>query len=216
MHPSLLPPNAMPLERALEAGTARLADIDTPIAALWDPATMPLGDLPFLAWALSVDSWDPEWSEAVKRDAVARSIALHRIKGTRMSVEAVLDRFDELASIVEWHEASPRAPANTFEVHLPIIGADGAASGARVTAAFAERIVREVSRAKPLREHFTLVQRLELEGGVGVFGTARVAAFVREERALVSDTDPAWGFFLQTEDGEPLEDDTGAFLDTAP
>jgi phage tail P2-like protein len=217
MPPSLLPPNAMPLERALEAGTARLADIDAPIAALWNPATMPLGDLPFLAWALSVDSWDPEWSEATKRDAVARSITLHRIKGTRMSVEAVLARFDELASIVEWHEASPRAPANTFEVHLPIIGMDGAASGTRVTAAFAERIVREVGRAKPLREHFTLVQRLPLEAAIGTLVTARVAALLRIEPTLVIDTSPEWDGYLQTEDGEPLQDpETGAFLDTTP
>lgn len=215
MPPSLLPPNAMPLERALEAGTARLADIDAPIAALWDPATMPLTDLPFLAWALSVDSWDPEWSEATKRDAVARSIALHRIKGTRMSVEAVLARFDELASIVEWHETSPRALPNTFEVQLPIIGADGAASGARVTAAFAERIVREIGRAKPLREHFTLVQRLELTGDVGVFGTARLAGYVRQELDLHIDTSPAWDDYLQTEDGEPIESEAGGILDTA-
>lgn len=212
---SLLPPNALPLERALEAGTARLADIDAPIARLWDPATALVDDLPFLAWALSVDSWDPEWSEATKRDAVARSISLHRIKGTRMSVEAVLDRFDELASIVEWHETSPRAQPNTFEIHLPIIGADGAASGARVTAAFAERIIREISRAKPLREHFTLVQSLDLVGGVGVFGTARLASYVRQDLALDIDTSPEWAFYLQTEIGEPIQAEAGTKLDTA-
>lgn len=96
MRPSLLPPNALPLERALEAATARLADIDAPIARLWDPTTIRIEDLPFLAWALSVDSWDPNWSEAIKRDAVAQSILLHRKKGMR--VHAAIADFGQKSS----------------------------------------------------------------------------------------------------------------------
>lgn len=212
---SLLPPNALPLERALEAGTARLADVDMPIASLWDPAKARIEDLPFLAWTLSVDSWDPDWSETTKRDAVARSIALHRVKGTRMSVEAVLSRMDELLSVIEWHEEQPRRAPHTFEVHLPIVDANGVAGGERVGAAFAEAVIRDVTRVKPLREHFRVVQRLALAANVGVTGAARVASYRRIDPDLLVDTSPAWDFYLQTEEGEPLQVEAGTLLDTA-
>lgn len=216
MLPSLLPPNAVPLERALEAATAHIADVDAPIARLWDPATIPLGDLPFLAWAFSVDSWDADWPETMKRKAVAESIALHRVKGTRASVEAVLARFDELLTVIEWHEARPSAAPNTFDVMLPVVTAPGEApGGTRSTAAFAEAIIRDVAKVKPLREHMTLVQNLALEAGIGLFGAARLTSYTRRDLALDIDTAPEWDFYLQTEIGEPIQAEAGSILDTA-
>lgn len=215
MTTSLLPPNATVLERALEAG-ARAGGVTTPVDQVDDPQTCPTELLPWLAWGLSVDSWDANWSEADKRDAIANSLALHRIKGTRLSVETVLARFDRLAELVEWHEAEPRRIPNTFEIHLPMVSADGTAPGGRrSTAAFAESIIREVSRVKPLREHMTLVQGLALEGGLGLFGTARLASYARRDADLDIDTSTAWGFYLQTEDGEPMQTEAGTLLDTA-
>ncbi len=215
MQASLLPPNATRLERALESATARIGAIDAPIAPLWDAATCPLHLLPWLAWALSVDNWDADWPEAKKREAVARSIALHRIKGTPLSIDMVLADFDDLLRVVEWHETATAEP-HTFEVHLPLVTAPGVAPGGeRATAAFAEAVIREVSRVKPLREHFTVIQSLALQTDIGLLATARLAGFVRQDVGLVSDTSPVWDGYLQTEDGEPLEDDSG-FLDTAP
>ncbi|MBB3910530.1 phage tail protein I [Sphingomonas desiccabilis] len=216
MTPSLLPPNATPLERAAESATARIGDVPFPVEALGDPQRIPLRWLPWLAWGLSVDSWDDDWSEAEKRAAVAGSIALHRIKGTRASVETVLGRFDQLLHLVEWHQAAPRADPHTFEVRLPIAGDGVEPGGRRATAAFAEAIIREVSRVKPAREHFRLVQTLGLEGAIGIQGVARLTGAVRQDMAANFDTSPAWAAYLQTEDGEPLQEDSGAFLDTAP
>jgi phage tail P2-like protein len=124
---SLLPPNATRLERALEAGAGRLTPIVTPAESIDDPATCPAELLPWLAWGLSVDAWDAEWSEADKRSAVATSIEMHRRKGTRLSVETVVARFDQLARLVEWHQASPRRPAHTFDVVLPMVTPAGIA-----------------------------------------------------------------------------------------
>ncbi len=212
---SLMPPNATLLERALEAGGARIVDVDAP-ADIDDPMTCPVELLPWLAWGLSVDTWDADWTEADKRAAVAGSIELHRRKGTRASVEHVLGRFDELARLVEWHEVTPRRSAHTFDVIVPMVLPDGTAPGGRrSTAAFAEAIIREVSRVKPLREHMTLVQSLELQGGLGVFGTARLASYARSNADLDIDTSTAWNFYLQTEDGEPIQSEAGLLLDTA-
>jgi phage tail P2-like protein len=213
---SLLPPNSTPLERALEQGVARLGEVPYPLDLLWDPQRCPVEMLPWLAWGLSVDSWDAEWSEQAKRDAVAGSIALHYTKGTPASVKSVLGRFDQLLELVEWHQATPRADPHTFEIRLPIAGDGVEPGGRRATAAFAEAIIREVGRVKPAREHFRLVQSLVLEGAIGIQGVARLAGATRAEMAANIDTSPAWAAYLQTEDGEPLQDEAGAFLDTAP
>jgi phage tail P2-like protein len=213
---SLLPPNATRLERAVESATARIGDVPYPIDTLLDPQRIPARWLPWLAWGLSVDSWDAEWTEAEKRAAVAGSIELHRIKGTRASVETVLGRFDQLLELVEWHQTTPRADPHTFEIRLPIAGNGVAPGGRRATAAFAEAIIREVGRVKPAREHFRLVQSLELDGAIGIQGVARLAGAARADLAANIDTSPVWAAYLQTEDGEPLQDDAGVFLDTTP
>jgi len=213
---SLLPPNATRFERALEAGAARIVDIHAP-ADIDDPMTCPVEVLPWLAWGLSVDGWDPDWTDADKRAAVAGSIELHRHKGTRMSVETVLGRFDQLARLIEWHEAAPRRAPHTFDVILPMVTGNGDATGGRrATAVFAEAIIREVGRVKPLREHMTLAQSIVAGGFVGIQGVGRIFASVPADLDLTIDTSPAWGFYLQTEDGEPMQDDAGGFLDTAP
>jgi phage tail P2-like protein len=213
---SLLPPNSTPLERALEQGVARLGEVPYPLDLLWDPQRCPVEMLPWLAWGLSVDSWDAEWSEQTKRDAVSESIALHYTKGTPASVKSVLGRFDQLLDLVEWHQATPRADPHTFEIRLPIATEGVKPGGRRATAAFAEAIIREVSRVKPAREHFRLVQTLDLEGAIGIQGVARLAGTGRGDMAAIIDTSPTWAAYLQTEDGEPLQDDTGTFVDTAP
>lgn len=216
MTTSLLPPNATSLERALEAGV-RAGSVATPVDVIDDPLNCPDDVLFWVAWGQSVDSWDADWSDADKREAVATSYAFHRIKGTRLAVETVLARFDKLAELVEWHQAEPRQAPNTFDVVVPLVLADGTAPGGRrSTAAFAEAIIREVSRVKPLREHMTLVQSLTVEGAVRVQGVGRVFAEARQDMAMVADTSPAWGFYLQTHDGEPLLDAAdNTFLDTA-
>ncbi|VDS09246.1 Phage tail protein (Tail_P2_I) [Paracoccus haematequi] len=86
----LLPPNCTPLERALSLAMARLGEIDTPARLMWDPDRIPAAYLPWLAWALSVDEWDPDWPEAQRREIVRRSVDLHRIKGTLPSIRQAL------------------------------------------------------------------------------------------------------------------------------
>ncbi len=213
---SLLPPNATPLQRAIEATGARVGDIAVPLDTLWNPATIDAQWLPWLAWGLSVDNWDADWSEAEKRRQIADAIALHRIKGTRASVETVAARFDQLIEIVEWHEATPRAAPHTFDVILPITGIGIAPGGDRATAAFARAIVRDISAVKPVREHFRLAQRLAVDGDIAVQGVARATIAQRQDMAFTVDPSNHWNALLQTEDGEPLQDDAAAFLDTAP
>nr|WP_314469826.1 phage tail protein I [uncultured Sphingomonas sp.] len=213
---TLLPPNATRLERALEAGAARISSVTAPIDTLVDPETIDAATLPWLAYGLSVDFWDSAWSEAAKRRAVAESIAQHKIKGTRASVEHVLARIDGLATVIEAHEDPARLAPHTFEVDLPLVTTAGAAGGERANAAIVDDIIAQVTAVKPLREHLTVVQSLTLESGVGVQGAARLASYTRDDVNLLFDQSPAWDFYLTTEVGEPLQAETGTLLDTAP
>lgn len=87
---TLLPPNATPLDRAIERATAPLGDIPVPIDTVWDPYACPAELLPWLAWAVSVDVWDSTWSERTKRDVIAASYDVHRHKGSVWSVKAAI------------------------------------------------------------------------------------------------------------------------------
>ena len=88
---SLLPPNASPLERALEdVHGARIDAIPAPLRALWDADTCPESALPALAWQLSVDDWSDDWPLDRRRAVVASSVDVHRRKGTLGALRKVL------------------------------------------------------------------------------------------------------------------------------
>lgn len=86
---SLLPPNATSAEIALDETTARLS-VSVGIEALWNVETCPVELLPWLAWALSVDEWQDDWSESVKRQLIADSYEIHSHKGTPYSIKKSL------------------------------------------------------------------------------------------------------------------------------
>lgn len=90
MTDTLLPPNATLAERALEGATSRISDVPVPVRESWDPDTCPEPLLPWLAWAFSVDEWDPSWSVETKREVIRVSYAQHRRKGTVGAVKRAL------------------------------------------------------------------------------------------------------------------------------
>lgn len=91
----ILPKNATVWERVLGSNVDRLLDLDAErIRALWNPWTCPIEDLPYLAWALSVDVWDADWPEARKRLVCASALKDHRLKGTLGAVERYLGYHD--------------------------------------------------------------------------------------------------------------------------
>ncbi len=123
---TILPKNATPMEKALlSVELATLAETDAlVIATIWSPYKCPAVLLPWLAWALSVDVWNSNWPEQRKRDVIAASPMVHRLKGTRWAVERVLEAMGFDANITEWWESEPVARHGTF--HLELLYKDGA------------------------------------------------------------------------------------------
>ncbi len=78
----LLPQTSTPFERAMARGVRRISNVPTPIREAFRPFETPTQILPFLAWERSVDVWDNDWDETLKRTVTDRSIPLHKRKGT--------------------------------------------------------------------------------------------------------------------------------------
>jgi phage tail P2-like protein len=148
---SLLPPNATPQETAIEAATARIAEVPVPNATLWTPATCPAALLPWLAWALSVDEWDGTWPEARQRAVIAASIGVHRRKGTRGAVVAALAAAEYETELVEWFADSPAAAPYTFRAVVDI-------TDRSITEAIQDEIIRLIEATKNLRSHMTNIR----------------------------------------------------------
>lgn len=92
---NVLAPNATHYERVLASQSERLFDLDVErMRNLWNPWLCHADDLPFLAWALSVDIWDADWDLLKKRGVVAHAIDMHRHKGTLYGIQRYLEVYD--------------------------------------------------------------------------------------------------------------------------
>lgn len=86
---SLLPHNATAAERAIEHAGSQAIGI-TIVEGYTDPWRCPAALLPWLAWSMSVDEWDPDWPEEIKRQTIAASVEVHRRKGTVWAMRRAL------------------------------------------------------------------------------------------------------------------------------
>ncbi|MBB4267357.1 phage tail protein I [Roseospira visakhapatnamensis] len=161
---SLLPPNATPLERALDGASARVGDIPVGVVrTLWNPWTCPADRLPWLAWACSVDVWDDAWPEATRRRVIADSYAVHSVKGTVGAVRWALASLGYTTRLIEWQQEDG-APF-TFRVEVDVLGRP-------VTEATYAEIERTALAAKNVRSHLTGIRAVGRVDGTVTLGAA--------------------------------------------
>lgn len=165
---TLLPFNASRVERAIEA--APTTDFLFSLTDLWNPWTCPAPALPWLAWALHITDAEG-WALAVttdqKRALIARSVELHKKKGTPWSIREALKSigFNEV-------EILERLPINQHDGALTYSGAQrydaygwaefrllaDVGDTQPITSAQTARIVQTVNEWKPARCHLVDVQ----------------------------------------------------------
>lgn len=174
--PSLLPPNATPLERALEMLAAvRLGTVDTPFRELWNAQTCPEELLPYLAWGLSVDQWSADWPLYIRRARVASAIAIQRRKGTPKSVVDVINSFGGSVKLREWFEMTPPGVSHTFSLSVSL----GGQSDDAPSADFINAVIAEVNRTKPVRSQYDFSVALSTRAQVGLHAAARAVTYAR-------------------------------------
>jgi phage tail P2-like protein len=161
MSSHLLPTNSTELERDLESTFRAALLIDVPVADLWHPYQCPAAFLPWLAYAVGVEEWSSDWPEQVKRDVIAATPDIRRHRGTVWAVREALRSAGYADAHIE--EGLPHLRYDGTEVHN---GEDDYSGGSRwaqfrvvadigenqgVGGLERERLVRLISRAKPVR-----------------------------------------------------------------
>lgn len=170
---SLLPPNATPLERAASEALAQIERVPIPLRELWDPDRCPEHLLPYLAWAFSVDRWDPDWPEATKRDVIRASFYVHRRKGTIAALRRVVEPLGYLIEVREWWEEALTGQPGTFRAVIGVL-----ARG--ITDAMFAELERLIDDAKPVSRHLIgLDIRGETRGHAYTGATAYTGEIVR-------------------------------------
>lgn len=192
---SILPPNATALETAADLVAAgRIDGVGTPLRALWSPESCPVDLLPWLAWALSIDQWDPAWSERTRRQRVAEAIAVQRRKGTFDSVDRVIRAFGGNMTLREWWQASPPGVPHTFDVTVAL---PGQGEGSAPPASLVNAVIAEIEATKPLRSHFTFTLAQRAKAAIGLRAVSRPVTYARLALASPGNTStPAPEFAL--------------------
>ncbi len=178
----LLPFQSSDLEKELDVALSHIESVQIPISTLWDPYKCPAVALPYLAWAVKVSVWSESWPELQRRQVVAGSMDLHRIRGTRPAVEDALKSLSVRCEIIEWFEHPDlNMEPGTFRVtaHVSPQGEDG-----QLDPNFTDEIRAVIASARPASRPFTLSVQGMLRTSYGAIGALRI---VKTQR-LIMDT----------------------------
>ncbi|MBZ3661982.1 phage tail protein I [Pseudomonas monteilii] len=149
---SLLPHNATPLERALEAAGDLGLDPDI-IRGVADSARCPPNFLPWLAWAWKVEGWEAAYTDDQRRELIREAIPVHKTKGTVGAIRRVLKAVRVNADYKEWREI-PNAAPYTFQV-TAWANENRPGEGSIISPQLEERLRALVDATKNERSHYT-------------------------------------------------------------
>jgi phage tail P2-like protein len=198
---SLLPPNSLPSESALEQASAEIiAAVPLFIRASKSPENCPEHLLPWLAWEFGVDAWNTDWTIQEKRNVISRAAYVHRHRGTKAAIIRSLEDSPFGSNIVEWFERSPLGEPYSFEL-------DVIQDGRPVNQQDVQDLKNAVLRGKNLRSWFSISFSGELSGEAVLAGYMVASEFVEfipsPEAFLVED-----GATFVSEVGERLLTET--------
>lgn len=142
---TLLPPNSTWLERNIAEVNKDAFDLPS-IRVIKDLDNVPTQFLPFIAWQKSVDYWDDNWQEGLKRKVIKQSKEQHKLKGTAAAIRKALEPFGYEVKLIEWFKATPNLTPGTFNLELDLIGKS-------LTAEVYYEVRRLVSDAKAASRH---------------------------------------------------------------
>lgn len=179
---SLLPFNAIKQERDLESTLLRTAILPVDIATIWDPHACPVERLPWLAWALSVDTWDSDWPESTKRSLIANSVQIHKTKGTVSAIERVMDALGVTAELREWFEYNGQP--HTF--HLTAWANANLVPDAEaiLSPVLYRTLQRSVDNVKPVRSHYDFRVGAMFGVGMGIGNSGSATSYVPTKNDL--------------------------------
>lgn len=168
MSDDLLPSNATSTERKLSLVGSRIMSIPIPVADVWSSQNAPENVLPWLAWALSVDNWDKNWTVEQKRAVIADAPVSQKIKGTIGAVESNLLALGVTIRIQEWFNQIPKGDPYTYILWLDVH--DDILDKKKL-----DRILDIIATKKNLRSHMQTV-RISAKAEKEAFAAANTRA----------------------------------------
>lgn len=182
---SILPHNATALEKHLESVMSRTEFLPVVVDRLWNYDACPENLLPWLAWAFSVDTWDSEWSDDVKRGMIANAIEIHKTKGTVAAVERVLETLGVNAELEEWMDYD--GPPHTFRLTAWTCANIRPDAEVMLTPALYDALKKAIDNVKPVRSHYDFRVGVAFGSGTNINAATSATNAVRVSAHVAND-----------------------------
>lgn len=140
---NLLPPNTTVFEKKIIETTTKNTDLNADLSSLIRVDDAPSDFLSILAWQFSVDRWQDDWSDEVKRAQIKNSIKVHSHKGTNYALRQIVESFGYSLTVHEWFNETPMNEPGTFQITLET-------NGRALTERAYKTLVELIHDAKPL------------------------------------------------------------------
>ncbi|MBC6785683.1 phage tail protein I [Acinetobacter baumannii] len=119
---NLLPPNTTQLEKKLTDAASFAQNLNGNLSTLIRIDDAPADFLSILAWQFSVDRWQDDWPDEIKRAQIKNSIKVHRHKGTNYALRQIVESFGYSLQIHEWWQELPMNEPGTFQITIDTKG----------------------------------------------------------------------------------------------
>ncbi|MFX8689143.1 phage tail protein I [Acinetobacter baumannii] len=140
---NLLPPNTTTFEKKIVETTAKTTELNSNLSSLIRVDDAPADFLSILAWQFSVDRWQDDWPDEVKRAQIKNSIKVHTYKGTNYALRSIVESFGYSITIHEWWQETPMNKPGTFQITIET-------NGRALTEKTSKTLVELLQDAKPL------------------------------------------------------------------
>lgn len=140
---NLLPPNATDFENKIVETSAQITELNADLSSLIRIDDAPSDFLSILAWQFSVDRWQDDWPDEVKRAQIKNSIKVHQHKGTNYALRQIIESFGYSLKVHEWFDETPMNEPGTFQITVET-------NGKSLTERTYKTLVELIHDAKPL------------------------------------------------------------------
>lgn len=194
---NLLPPNSTDLERKVAEELGNNSNLPANLRSLVTLNDVPSQFLPHLAWENSVDRWQQDWPEEVKKQQIKASFEVHKYKGTNYALRKIVEAFGYSVTIYEWWQEVPMSEPGTFQIAIDT-------NNQSLTEQGLNTLLQLIDDARPLTRHCKHIQinvtpsYAQIYALAGSYSGDDTTIFPEVQDAIISAI-PIWAFYEQTE-----------------
>lgn len=198
MMKALLPPNATQFKKDVAELIEQSTNLEVAIKYLWDPFKCPEKLLPWLAWAYSVDRWDPNWPINTQRNVISQSFEVHQHKGTPFAIQQALVSLGITAVQQEWWELNQNSIPGTFKV-LALLNDNLTNGDGILNKEMLELVTEVIHQSKRGTAHFDVELGLKFDESNGLAAAPHSSTSITDHEITINGISPgAAGMFYSS------------------